>query len=45
MLMYGGIDTFDVLWIYIDRCACEISNSGRESEGRVTGEGQLHLLS
>ena len=34
MLIYGGIDTFDVLFIYIDKCACEISNSGRESEGR-----------
>ena len=43
--MYGDIDMFDDLFIYIDKCACEISNSGRESEGSGRDEGELHLLS
>jgi hypothetical protein len=44
VLIYGGIDTSDVLFIYIDKCACEISNSGIESEGRGRDEGQFNVL-
>jgi hypothetical protein len=45
VLIYGGFDIFDVLFIYIDKYAYEISNSGREQEGRGRDDGQLQLLS
>jgi hypothetical protein len=45
MLIYGSIDTFDVLFIYIDKYACEISNleENRRAEEKLKDSGTCSL--